>query len=147
MKHYPRGPVYVEHSDGSIGFLDDAVKWVQDVTQGVIKDVSDEAGKVVTGKASDLAEQILRSSEFGAVLTKVEDAARQAVIEEASKNALNLFILAVSGGAIGGMVFKGKGGAIAAGLLTVFAASRMMGSPGQVGDKADAAMQSAGKKR
>lgn len=147
MKHYPRGPVYVENSDGSIGFLDDLTKVIQDVTQGVVKDVSDEAGKVVTGKASDLAEQVLRSSEFGVVLTKVEDAARQAVIEEASKNALNLFILAVSGGAIGGMIFKGKVGAVAAGLLTVFAASRMMGSAEQAGNKANAAMKSAAKKR
>lgn len=136
MRHYPRGPVYVEHTDGSIGFLDDVTKLIQDVTKGA----TDEATKVVQGKTSEAVESLLRSSEFGVVLQKVEDAAREAVVEEASKNALNLFILAVSGGAIGGMIFKGKVGAVAAGLLTVFAASRMIGEPAKTAEAASAKM-------
>jgi hypothetical protein len=136
MRHYPRGPVYVEHTDGSIGFLDDVTKLIQDVTKGA----TDEASKAVQDQASAALEKLLRSSEFGVVLQKVEDSAREAVIEEASKNALNLFILAVSGGAIGGMIFKGKVGAVAAGLLTVFAASRMVGAPTKTAEAASAKM-------
>jgi hypothetical protein len=77
---------------------------------------------------SELVQSLIRSSEFGAILQEVEAAAQKAVVEEASKNALNLFLLAVSGGAIGGIVFRGKLGGIAAGILAVYAASQIVGN-------------------
>lgn len=83
--------------------------------------------KVVTETGSKAIEDLLRSGEFGKVLDKVEEKAREGVKAEAKKNALNLAMLAVATGAIGGAVLRGKAGMVIAAGITVFAISRIVG--------------------
>lgn len=73
-----------------------------------------------------LVQQLLASSEFELVLGKVEDRARDAVISETKKNAAMLIALSLAGGCIGGYLFKGKTGAIAAGFVAYWAANRLI---------------------
>ena len=125
MRYYPRGPVYVETPDGQIsGLWEDLQRAAQQAGSSVVSSVQESVGT----STSELVQNLIRSSEFGAILQEVEAAAQKAVVEEASKNALNLFLLAVSGGAIGGIVFRGKLGGIAAGILAVYAASQIVGN-------------------
>jgi hypothetical protein len=117
--------VYVETPDGQIsGLWEDLQRAAQQAGSSVVSSVQESVGT----STSELVQSLIRSSEFGAILQEVEAAAQKAVVEEASKNALNLFLLAVSGGAIGGIVFRGKLGGIAAGILAVYAASQIVGN-------------------
>lgn len=121
MRYYPRGSVLVETPDGVSGFLEDLLSAGKQASAGVVESVKTSVGT----STSDFVQNLIKSSEFSLVLKEVEAAAQKAVVEEASRNALNLFILAIAGGAIGGMVFKGKTGGIAAGVLAVYAASQI----------------------
>ena len=115
MKRKPTGPVFVEQADGTVsGVLDDLLSQGQQVLQQT--------------QVSELVDSLVRSSQFGKVLDEVESSARKAVVEETSKNAMNLFLLAMAGGAIGGALFRGTTGIVAAGLLAAFAASKLSGS-------------------
>ena len=93
----------------------------EDVIDAVWEDVQDTAQGVVGGAA----QQILSSSDFQMLLDEVEIRARAAVIEETRKNAFTLFMFALAGGAIGGAVFRGGLGLIAAGGLSFWAANRL----------------------
>ena len=93
----------------------------EDVVEAVWEDVQDTAQTVVGGAA----QQVLSSTDFKILLDEVEVRARAAVIEETRKNAFTLFMFAVAGGAIGGTIFRGGLGLIAAGGLSFWAASRL----------------------
>ena len=125
MKNYPRGPVYIEHADGSVsGVLEDVIE------QGstTIKDVQ----QAVFQGSDQLLSQFMGSDQFQKVLSEVDASARDAVRKEASENAWNLFLLAVAGGAVGGMVLRGKTGAVLAGLLAFYAMSQISDSGNNV---------------
>ena len=125
MKNYPRGPVYIEHADGSVsGVLEDVIE--QSTT--TIKDVQ----QAVSKSSDQLLAQFMGSEQFQKVLSEVEASARDAVRKEASENAWNLFLLAVAGGAVGGMVLRGKTGAVLGGLLAFYAMSQISDSGNNV---------------
>lgn len=120
MKNYPRGPVYIENADGSVsGVLDDLLQ--QGTT--VVKEVQ----KTTEGVSNPFMEQLIKSKEFQRILAEVETSARNAVRKEASENALDLFLLAVAGGALGGMVLRGTTGAVLGGLLAWYSMSKITG--------------------
>ena len=98
------------------GVLDDVVSFVTNTGREVV----DTGKDVVADRGAGAVEDMLRSSAFGKVLDAVELKAQEAVVKEVSKNALALFALAVSGGAIGGAIFKGKYGMGAAGGLVIW---------------------------
>lgn len=81
---------------------------------------------VVQTQGSAVAQQLLRSTEFNQVLDAVQLKAQAAVVEETKKNAIALFALAIGGGAIGGMIFKGWVGAALASGLMVWAGSTIV---------------------
>ena len=118
MKNYPRGPVYIEHADGSVSGL------LEDIFQQSPNSVKDVQNTVSQG-SDFLLNQVLQSPQFKRVVSEIEKASREAIRKEASENAWNLFLLAVAGGAIGGAVLRGTTGAIAAGLLAVYAFSQI----------------------
>jgi len=93
----------------------------EDVVEAVWEDVQETAQGVVGGAA----QQILSSTDFQVLLDEVEIRARAAVVEETKKNAFTLFMLALAGGAVGGAVFRGGLGLIAAGGLSFWAANRL----------------------
>ncbi len=92
-----------------------------DVVETVWEEVQ-ESGRGIAGEA---AEHILATTDFKILLDEVEARARMAVVEETRKNAFTLFMFALAGGAIGGAVFRGGLGLIAAAGLSVWAASRL----------------------
>lgn len=81
---------------------------------------------VVQTQGSAVAQQLLHSTEFDQVLNAVQLKAQAAVVEETKKNAVALFALAIGGGAIGGMIFKGWAGAAMAAGLMVWAGSTIV---------------------
>lgn len=89
--------------------------------------VLDVYSGAVSSQSSVMVDQLVRSSEFGRVLQAVEDRARHAVVDETKKNAMTLMTFAVAGGAIGGMVFKGFFGTVAAAGLAAWAGMQLMG--------------------
>jgi len=93
----------------------------EEVRDAVWEDVQDTAQGVVGGAA----QQVLSSTDFKILLDEVEIRAKAAVIEETRKNAFTLFMFAVAGGAIGGTIFRGGLGLIAAGGLSFWAANRL----------------------
>lgn len=113
MKNYPVGPVFIEHDDTSSAKVKNAP----------IKDVASPS----LGSTNPFMDQIVKSNEFQRILAEVELSARNAVRKEASENALDLFLLAVAGGALGGMVFKGTTGAVLGGLLAWYSMSKITG--------------------
>ena len=62
------------------------------------------------------------------MLQKIEDHAKAGVTEAASANAVNLMLFALAGGAIGGTVFKGPIGTLAAAALALWAGNRILGN-------------------
>ena len=70
--------------------------------------------EVVNQAGQDTASMLVRSTAFAQALDQVEQRARQAVVAETKNNAWTLFTLAVAGGAIGGFIFRGTPGVIAA---------------------------------
>lgn len=111
MKNQPRGPVFIESGDTEMS----ASVPVKDVTSASL------------GSTNPLMDQIIKSNEFQRILAEVELSARNAVRKEASENALDLFLLAVAGGALGGMVLKGTTGAVLGGLLAWYSMSKITG--------------------
>lgn len=112
MKNYPAGPVFIEHAGNS--FPEASSTPIKDVTSSL-------------GSTNPFMDQIVQSNEFQRILAEVELSARNAVRKEASENALNLFLLAVAGGALGGMVLKGTTGAVLGGLLAWYSMSKITG--------------------
>jgi hypothetical protein len=60
------------------------------------------------------------------MLRQIEDKAKSGVQEAASANAINLMVFALAGGAVGGTIFKGPIGILAASALAVWAGSRIL---------------------
>ncbi len=100
---------YTYHPQTLSGPLDDL--W------GALKPAAQAVQSVTQAEGSALLDQALRSSEFGKVLDAVEQKAENAVIEQTKKNAVLLIALSVAGGAVGGAIFKGPVGIIAAGTI------------------------------
>ncbi len=86
---------------------------------------------VMPGSSEAFVHQLVDSDSFKPVLAKVEERAREAVIAETKKNAGPLIALAIAGGCVGGYLFKGKVGALAAGVVTYWAIRKIM-NPGAV---------------
>jgi len=82
----------------------------------------------------DMATAFVQSTAFGQALQVVENRARAGVIAETQKNAITLMLLALAGGAVGGYVFRGTGGLVAAGLIGFWCVSQLSaGAPQEVG--------------
>lgn len=81
----------------------------------------------VQAQSSSAAQQLLQSSEFGVVLDKVQERAREAVVVETKKNAVTLLTLAVAGGAVGGALFRGPLGFVAGCGLAYWSVRRIAG--------------------
>lgn len=61
-----------------------------------------------------------------AMLRQIEEKAKAGVTDAAASNALNLMLFALAGGAIGGTLFKGPAGTLAAALLAFWAGNRIL---------------------
>ena len=62
------------------------------------------------------------------MLRQIEEKAKSGVTDAASANALNLMLFALAGGAIGGTLFKGPVGTLAAAVLAFWAGNRILAS-------------------
>lgn len=91
----------------------------------VIETVWDNVQHQAQTAGGELIESFRTSPQYQQMLVEVEARAKVAVIEETKKNAATLFLLAVAGGAIGGAVFRGGFGLLAAGGISFWAASRL----------------------
>ena len=92
-------------------------------TGGIIDDVIDAGKGIITSHAGDAADEALKKltpaqkAATEKVLAQVEARARAGVVTEVKSAAIPLALLALSLGAIGGFVLKGKIGlAVAVGL-------------------------------
>jgi len=70
--------------------------------------------EVVNQAGEDMANTLIRSTAFARALDQVEQRARTAVVAETKANAFTLLTLSVAGGAIGGFLFRGTSGVVAA---------------------------------
>jgi len=61
-----------------------------------------------------------------AMLRQIEEKAKAGVTDAAASNALNLMLFALAGGAIGGTLFKGPMGTLAAAVLAFWAGNRIL---------------------
>ena len=61
-----------------------------------------------------------------AMLAQIEQKAKAGVTDAAASNALNLMLFALAGGAIGGTLFKGPMGTLAAAVLAFWAGNRIL---------------------
>jgi len=106
--------------------LDDVLREVTDGAKDTVNESIERGKQVVADRGASAVEQILRSTEFQQVLVKIQDATEERVTEVVAKNALNLMLLAVAGGTLGGIVFKGRVGVVTAAGLAVYAGSKLM---------------------
>ena len=81
---------------------------------------------IPSGTTDNTVALMMQSPAFQQVLRQVEQTARDAVIEETKRNAVTLFLFAVAGGAVGGMLFRGVAGAVTAAGIVVLAGSRLL---------------------
>ncbi len=119
----------LEMDDGSFGatLLDNLVNSVRSGVTETGREVAERGREVVADRGSAAVEEMMRSTAFAKVLDAVEAKAQAAVVKEVSKNAMALFGLAIAGGAVGGMVFKGKAGAGAAVGITIWSVWMLSG--------------------
>lgn len=73
-----------------------------------------------------MANALLSTPAGQTMLLQIEEKAKAGVAEAASQNALNLMLFAVAGGAIGGTLFKGAWGTVAAVALAAWAGQRIL---------------------
>lgn len=101
------------------GPLDDVFNVVKRESEKLVKDVTDST-KTSAGKVVDSA---IDSTEFAKVRDALKEAAQEAVVEETKKNAVNLMLLAVAGGGLGGYALgrMGVAGGLAAAGLGFYA--------------------------
>lgn len=78
--------------------------------EDAVQDTVRRGEDVVTGGSSRAVEQILRSSEFAAVIDAVEAKAEAGATKAAGKNALALGGIAVAAAAVGSRLLKGPVG-------------------------------------
>lgn len=102
----------LQDHDGSFGAasLDDLFNVVRDAVTDTGREAVDRAKDVVEDRGTSEVQNFLNSTGGKVLLQAVEKKAQDAVVKEVSKNAIALFALAISGGAIGGFVFRGKAG-------------------------------------
>jgi len=105
------------------GVLEDILKAGEKATSALLQ----QGKAAASGPAAKAAiEDFIRSSAFGKILDKVEEKAREGVTAEATKNAFPLVALAVGGGVVGGTLLRGVPGKIIAGLIMVWAVTKIM---------------------
>lgn len=73
-----------------------------------------------------LADAFLATPTGQQVLYRIEERARLGITQAASDNAVNLMVFALAGGVVGGAIFKGPVGTIAAGALALWAGIRIL---------------------
>ena len=97
----------------STNLLDDLI----DAGEGALRGGAREGQSILEGKVGDIANEIIKSSQFKVVLDAVEKKAESGVKKVVAANALGLVGLAIGGGALGGIVLQGKIGVVGAGAL------------------------------
>lgn len=102
----------------------------QSKLSGVLEDIVNATVKAGSGAATDKTEEfvteLISSTPFQKVLTKVHDEAEQAVTDKVKQNGLLLIFMAAACGAVGGIVFKGPVGVVAAGGIAALAGWQVM---------------------
>ncbi len=97
---------------------------------GVLQDIVNATVKAGSGSVQDKTEEfvtdLINSTPFKKVLTKVHDQAETAVTDEVKENAIFLIAMSVAGGAIGGTIFKGPIGIIVAGGIAGIGAMQIL---------------------
>lgn len=73
-----------------------------------------------------LADAFLATPTGQQVLYRIEERARSGISKAATDNALNLMVFALAGGVVGGAIFKGPVGTMAAGALALWAGVRIL---------------------
>jgi hypothetical protein len=111
------------------GWADDLIDMIIDTGTKTATNAAKKGVSKITDIAPGAVDEVLRSSQFKQVLEAVEARAREAVVVETKRNAINLMLLAVAGGAIGGFVFRGVTGTVAASAIAVFAGYQLMTPP------------------
>jgi hypothetical protein len=103
------------------GMMEDLISIVTPIAAGTVQ----EGQELITEKSGELASQLLSSSQFKKVLKEIEARAYKGAEDAAKKNAIYLMMMAAAGGALGGAVFKGRGGMIASGMIAAFAGYKL----------------------
>ncbi len=94
---------------------------ISEVIDAVWSDVQNQASSA----SGELIESFKSTPQFEELMVEVQARAKVAVVEETKKNAITLFLLAMAGGAIGGTIFRGGFGLLAAVGISLWAASRL----------------------
>ena len=94
----------------------------------LINPVVDETKKVVADRGANVVEDFIRSTAGGKLLDAVEAKAAEGVTKVVKKQAPNLILLAVAGGAVGGVISNklGKTGVVIALGAAVYAVSQLL---------------------
>ncbi len=100
----------------SQGFLDDVFNAVIDVGKDATKGVIDDGKKSAEDRAKQGIEELIRSGAGKALLEAVEAKAADGVTKVVKQQGVNLILLAVAGGAVGGVLSEklGKMGTVLA---------------------------------
>lgn len=97
---------------------------------GVLEDIVNATVKAGGGAAQDKTEEfvseLIASTPFQKVLNKVHDQAEQAVTDKVKQNGILLIFMAAACGAVGGIVFRGPVGVVAAGGIAALAGWQVM---------------------
>lgn len=99
------------------GLWDDVVN----ALNPVVTDTVDQVTNVGKEQSSKLVQDFINSTEFKVVLQKVRAEAEAGVVDQVKKNAPQLLMFTLAGGAIGGTLFKGTIGVLLAGGLAAYA--------------------------
>jgi hypothetical protein len=121
---FPNTWTPVNGLDGTSGFVDDLFNAVTNVGREVVQDTKNS----VTDRASSAIPDLLKSTQGKQLLQAVEAAAQDGVVKEVKKNAPNLMLLAVAGGAVGGALSAklGKTGTVLALVAAGWASWQLM---------------------
>jgi len=94
----------------------------------VVKEVIDSSKQAGQDAAKDKVKELINSTAGKELLDAVETSAREGVVTEVKKNAPNLLLFAVAGGAIGGALSAklGKTGTVLAIALAVWSGFQLM---------------------
>lgn len=106
------------------GLFDDLIKAGQDLASGTV----DDAKKVVGDRGSQAVQDFINSTAGKQLLDKVQDKATEGVTTVVKQQGINLIMLAVAGGAVGGAISSklGKTGTVLALIVAGFAANRII---------------------
>lgn len=114
-----------------LGFLDDLLREGTKVITDIGKDVTKETQRSVEERSSKAIDDALRSTDFARVLQAVEAAAEAGVTKKVQEHAIDLALIAVAAGGLGGVVMGKMGtmGAVVGIGLGVYGAVRIAGAP------------------